>query len=255
MLGHNRLLLGKFHENLICNVRYMRRRPPKQGKPPILPPATSKLYRVVNPEWQKPEDVRELLWRRHVYNNAVVSLRQVFRQEIEAKERAGLGIEGLKQQEKVELDRLIALNEQRNEDGARHRWVRRKRSLRRCTGFRAIREKEAFEQLKAETLESIEHALTSEQRNAEERTREVLELVEESANFVTKENLDEKLREALEKPVVYDYVIDLNGSQYHNPLPQKYLEGTPTRQKGRIYDKTLGTPVSPPPVAASEGAS
>ncbi|KAH7700759.1 Protein MRPS-26 [Aphelenchoides avenae] len=218
----------------------MRRRPPKQGKPPILPPATSKLYRVVNPEWQKPEDVRELLWRRHVYNNAVVSLRQVFRQEIETKERAGLGIEGLKQQEKVELDRLIALNEQRNEEGARQR---------------AIREKEAFEQLKAETIESIEHALTAEQRNAEERTREVLELVEESGNFVTKENLDEKLREALEKPVVYDYVIDLNGSQYHNPLPQKYLEGTPTRQKGRIYDKTLGTPVSLPPVAASEGAS
>jgi hypothetical protein len=54
------------------------------------------------------------------------------------------------------------------------------------------------------------------------------------------DNLDAKLDYALEHPLVVDYAVDMHGRQIHNPPPVKYLEGTPTRQRGRIYDRTLG---------------
>lgn len=65
--------------------------------------------------------------------------------------------------------------------------------------------------------------------------------VERSKHFVTDETLDEKLEEALDNPVVYDYAIDLQGNRYYIPVPEKYIKGTPPRQKGRMYDITLGT--------------
>ena len=70
----------------------------------------------------KPEDVKELLWRRHAYNNAVTSLRAVFKKEIETKEAAGLGIEALRAREKEELDALLLKNEEENRERAKMRW-------------------------------------------------------------------------------------------------------------------------------------
>lgn len=65
--------------------------------------------------------------------------------------------------------------------------------------------------------------------------------VERSKHFVTEETLDEKLSEALDNPLVYDYAIDLQGNRYYIPVPEKYIKGTPPRQKERMYDITLGT--------------
>lgn len=39
------------------------------------------LYNVVHHRWMRPDIVKELLWRRHVYNNAIVSLRKLFKEE------------------------------------------------------------------------------------------------------------------------------------------------------------------------------
>lgn len=80
------------------------------------------LYTINHPEWQKPEYVEELLWRRHVYNNAMESLRKVFAAEIAQKEKEGLAIEGLRKQELEELDLLIAENERRNQEAAEQRF-------------------------------------------------------------------------------------------------------------------------------------
>lgn len=74
------------------------------------------LYHVVHKPWEKPEDIKELLWRRHIYNSAVTSLRSLFKREIEAKEAAGLGIEALKAREKEELDALLLENEKFNQE-------------------------------------------------------------------------------------------------------------------------------------------
>ncbi|VDM48444.1 unnamed protein product [Toxocara canis] len=207
------------------SVRRMGRRTPKPGKPPILPPSKKVLYNVVHVPWMKPEDVKELLWRRHVYNNALISLRNVFKQELQRKEAAGLGVAALRRQEEEELDRLIAENEQRNQEAAR---------------LRKEKEEEEMKAAEEAILKEIEAELLKREENVQKRTAEVLDMIERSKNFVTAENLDEKLKEALENPVVYDYAIDLQGHKIHLPKPNKYLEGTPTRQKGRQFDVTLG---------------
>lgn len=92
-------------------------------KPPILPPSKKVLYNVSHPEWEKSAYVEELLWRRHVYNNAIESLRKVFAQELKQKELEGLAIESLRKQEIEELDALIVENERRNQKSAEKRFV------------------------------------------------------------------------------------------------------------------------------------
>lgn len=203
----------------------MGRRPAKPGKPPILPPAKKVLYNVVHVPWMRAEDVKELLWRRHVYNNAVISLRNVFKQELELKKAAGLGVAALRRQEEEELDQLLAENERRNQEAARRRKER---------------EESEIKAAKEETIKEIEEELIKREQNVQKRTAEVLDMVQRSKNFVTAENLDEKLKEALENPVVYDYAIDLQGHKIYSPKPNKYLEGTPTRQRGRQFDVTFG---------------
>ncbi|CAL2037604.1 hypothetical protein CAEBREN_03182 [Caenorhabditis brenneri] len=207
-------------------TRQMGRRQPKQGKPPILPPSKKVLYHVVHAPWQKPEDVEELLWRRHAYNNAVISLREVFRAEIAQNASHGQGIEAMKEAEAVELDELIASNEKRNEE---------KRAA------RAAMEEEAAKETKAVILEEIRVEL--EKRNVEKKAaeEEVRAAISRSDGFVNRENLETKILEALEKPTIYDFAIDRAGNKYYVPEPVKYQEGTPTRQKGRLYDQTLGT--------------
>uniref|UniRef100_A0A0M3HRY9 Small ribosomal subunit protein mS26 n=1 Tax=Ascaris lumbricoides TaxID=6252 RepID=A0A0M3HRY9_ASCLU len=249
------------------SIRGMGRRPAKPGKPPILPPAKKVLYNVVHVPWMRAEDVKELLWRRHVYNNAVISLRNVFKQELELKKAAGLGVAALRRQEEEELDQLLAENERRNQEAARRRKER---------------EESEIKAAKEETIKEIEEELIKREQNVQKRTAEVLDMVEfycqticfcifvtdealllrfpytliaqsvihstadviiqveRSKNFVTAENLDEKLKEALENPVVYDYAIDLQGHKIYSPKPNKYLEGTPTRQRGRQFDVTFG---------------
>ncbi|GMT20561.1 hypothetical protein PFISCL1PPCAC_11858, partial [Pristionchus fissidentatus] len=211
--------------SLVTSLRGMGRRAPKQGKPPILPPSKKVLYHVVHPEWQKPRDVEELLWRRLAYNNAVMSLREVFRQELKAKEQAGTGVEHMREEEERELDGLLAAAEKRNEE-------------RRAA--RAAREAEEMAETREEMLREIEEKLEEEKMRTEKSAAEVRAAIARSANFVTRENLEESILKALESPIVYDFAIDRSGKKYVEEAPVKYQEGTPTRQKGRLYEKTLG---------------
>ncbi|VDK31653.1 unnamed protein product [Gongylonema pulchrum] len=165
----------------------------------------------------RPDDVRELLWRRHAYNNAIISLRRHFKQEYK--------MEQLVREEKEEFDRLLAENEERNRMAAEKR---------------AEREKVAMEKMEMEYIRSIEEELQRREVNVKQKKQEVLEMVAKSKHFITEDILDEKLEEALENPVVYDYAVDLMGNKYYAPIPEKYVKGTPPRQKGRTYDITLG---------------
>ncbi len=77
----------------ISSHRHISRKAPKSGKPPYIPPSRTYLYRVVNVPWSDPVDVQELLWRRHAYINAVVSLHKAFKTEyaVESNEAEGYG--------------------------------------------------------------------------------------------------------------------------------------------------------------------
>ncbi|MFH4980606.1 hypothetical protein AB6A40_007315 [Gnathostoma spinigerum] len=204
--------------------RYFRRKPPKPGKPPIEPPAKRVLYHVTHAPWMKPEDVKELLWRRHVYNNAIESIKKVFKQELDRRQALGLGIAAMKEQEEQEFERLLEENNQRNAELARDR---------------ERRHEEEIVNIERTILEEIDAELAKRKEVAMECSKKVEDMIERSKNFVTYENLDEKIKEALENPVVYDFAIDLNGNRQYLAKPVKYLEGVPTRQKGRMYDKTV----------------
>uniref|UniRef100_A0A0N5CBZ9 Small ribosomal subunit protein mS26 n=1 Tax=Strongyloides papillosus TaxID=174720 RepID=A0A0N5CBZ9_STREA len=181
---------------LISSVRLLKRQVPKHGKPPILPPSKKILYNVVNVPWEKKEIVEELLWRRHVYNNVMLSLRKVFSDEVDMIESAESSLKTLRVKEKEEFERCILLNEERNER------LRAERKARAETEMRETKEK---------LLEKIETALEDEDKNVALRKEEVLRLIKQSPNFITKENLDAKLEEALDNPISYDFAIDLEG--------------------------------------------
>ncbi|EYC16534.1 hypothetical protein Y032_0033g2706 [Ancylostoma ceylanicum] len=228
MLGHKPLCRVLNHElplSAMLQSRNLGRRVPNQGKPPILPPSKKVLYHVVHVPWQSPEDVKELLWRRHVYNNAVISLKEVFRQEIQQAEAAGKGLEAMKEEEDEELNRLIAENDRINKEKAE---------------ARAIREQAEWKKTQLEILSEIEDALQKQQKMAKEASEEVRAAIERSRNFVDKANLEARIVDALENPTVYDFAIDRQGRKYYDPRPVKYQEGVPTRQKGRLFDRTLG---------------
>uniref|UniRef100_A0A0K0D939 Small ribosomal subunit protein mS26 n=1 Tax=Angiostrongylus cantonensis TaxID=6313 RepID=A0A0K0D939_ANGCA len=168
------------------------------------------LYNVVHVPWQSPEDVKELLWRRHVYNNAVISLKEVFRQEIREAEAAGKSMEAMKEEEDAEFNRLIAENDVINQKKAE---------------ARAKREEAEWRTTQQEILKEIDEALQKQHKLANEASAEVRAAIDRSQNFVDERNLEEKILEALENPKVYDFAID---------------QGIPTRQKGRFFDRTLG---------------
>ncbi|CAG9531932.1 unnamed protein product [Cercopithifilaria johnstoni] len=207
------------------SCRSISRKIPPPGKPPICPPAKRVLYHVVHHRWMRPDVVKELLWRRHVYNNAIVSLRKLFKEESAKNSYEDMIAEGARK-ENEEFEHLLALNEERNRKSAEKR---------------TRREEEELERMESEYLKSIEKELERRETNVKQRMKEVLQMVERSKHFITDENLDEKLEEALDNPVVYDYAIDLQGNRYYVPVPEKYIKGTPPRQKGRMYDITLGT--------------
>lgn len=191
-----------------------------------MPPSKKVLYHVVHAPWQKPEDVEELLWRRHAYNNAVISLREVFRAELSQNASHGQGIEAMKDAEAEELNTLIQENEKRNEE---------KRAA------RAASESDATKETKAVILEEIRVELEKRNEGKKLAEQEVKDTIARAHGFVDRENLETKILEALEKPTIYDFAIDRAGNKYFVPEPVKYQEGTPTRQKGRLYDQTLGT--------------
>ncbi|PIO58987.1 hypothetical protein TELCIR_19561, partial [Teladorsagia circumcincta] len=91
-------------------------------------------------------------------------------------------------------------------------------------------------------LNEIDEALQKQHQVAKEATAEVRDAISRSRDFVNEENLEAKILEALEHPKVYDFAIDRQGKKYYDPTPVKYQEGVPTRQKGRLFDRTLGVP-------------
>ena len=70
-----------------------------------------------------PEHVYELLWRRHVYNHAFMSIRRIFREEVEQNEGNFGILAEVKRKEKEELENLIAENDEANRRKANERLI------------------------------------------------------------------------------------------------------------------------------------
>ncbi|VDL81852.1 unnamed protein product [Nippostrongylus brasiliensis] len=214
---------------VLFQSRNLGRRVPNQGKPPILPPAKKVLYHVVHVPWQSPDDVKELLWRRHVYNNAVMSLKEVkllwflctlvFQQELQQSANAGKGLESMKEEEDAEFNRLIAENDRINNEKVLEVASLPLTRLVLQAQLRAKKDEEEWKSTQLEILTEVEEALQKQHNLAKEATVEA--------------NLWISL-------LVFHVVANSLKFQVYDPLPVKYQEGVPTRQKGRLFDRTLG---------------
>ncbi|XP_003369384.1 tetratricopeptide repeat protein 1 [Trichinella spiralis] len=187
------------------------------SKPPILPPAKSKRYRVVHVPWQDPEDVKEMLWRRHIYMNALKSV-ECLSKTVRRYYRDRLSGSMLKSEDenfvtgiKNEFRQLLLKNDELN----------KLQQEKREKEFQAEKEK-----LKEEIIQLVEQHLNENEEKHAVREQEVLEMIvnehENSKHFVTYENLDEKIEEALESPTDFNYALDLNGNMFKGKPLEKY---------------------------------
>ncbi|XP_072433661.1 small ribosomal subunit protein mS26 [Chiloscyllium punctatum] len=173
------------------------------------PPAKSKADRRRIPT---PVDPAELLvlkerYRQHV---AVIgALRAEFKEEMLRKryeEEVGSLAEERAQLEAEEHQRLMAFNKLENER------------------LQKIREERLQREAEEEQEQKLQAAISREKKKIEflkEKEQEVLQLQEEVKNFITLENLDQRIAEALDNPKNYNFAIDTEGRIIRSPVKQQ----------------------------------
>ncbi|XP_005998716.1 28S ribosomal protein S26, mitochondrial [Latimeria chalumnae] len=163
------------------------------------PPAKSKAGRIKYPPPVDPVELLVVQDRYDRYRDIMRALRAEFKEEMlwqKYEEEIGSVAEERAKQETEEHQRLMAWNNSENE---RLQKLREER----------IRQEEEEEQLRKL------HAATSREKQWEEfikeKEREILQLQEEAKNFITLENLDQRIEEALDDPKSYNFAIDKKG--------------------------------------------
>ncbi|XP_041047973.1 28S ribosomal protein S26, mitochondrial [Carcharodon carcharias] len=163
------------------------------------PPAKSKADRLRVPT---PVDPVELLvvkerYRQHV--GIIGALRAEFKEEMLRKryeEEVGSLAEERAKLESEEHQKLMAFNNLENER------------------LRKIREERIQREAKEEQEQKLQAAIYREKKRDEflkQKEQEVLQLQEAVKNFITLENLDQRIEEALDNPKNYNFAIDEEG--------------------------------------------
>jgi len=247
----NRLLLSILRQSL-ANRRYVSRLPPPGGKPPLIPPARSKRYTIIHIPWQDAADAKELLWRRHTYNDAVATYRAMYKRLNEEKMKGVTGEEAIQRREDEEFEAVLRANDEEN------RQIAERRKTLQSEQIRGVEE---------DTLNEIDAVIRLEEEKLLEYESDVTAMVERSKEFVTLENMEEKILEALENPKEYNHAVDLHGNVYEGDVYLKYLSEaplaampvsevtTPLKKVGRYDEKGSGTIVPIQDSAQSSSAS
>lgn len=163
------------------------------------PVAKSKEGRIKVPPPVDPVEMVVLKERYTEYQLIMRALRLEFKEEVLRKkyeEETGSQAEERVRQEAEEHRALMAWNNEENLRMLKARILRV--------------QKEAEEAQR----EKIEAAIQREQEQHEfikEKEREILQLQEEVKNFITMENLDQRIEEALDNPKNYNFAIDKEG--------------------------------------------
>ncbi|XP_049990416.1 small ribosomal subunit protein mS26 [Alexandromys fortis] len=163
------------------------------------PPAKSKVGRVKMPPAVDPAEFFVLTERYRQYRQTVGALRQEFASEVRRKAyeaRSGVLAERRVREAAEEHRALMAWNQEENRRLQQLRIARlqleaRDQELRQAEDqAQRAREKQAWVQLKEQ---------------------EVLQLQEEAKNFITRENLEARIEEALDSPKNYNWAITKEG--------------------------------------------
>ncbi|XP_026934554.1 small ribosomal subunit protein mS26 [Sagmatias obliquidens] len=163
------------------------------------PPAKSKVGRVATPPAVDPAEFFVLTERYRQYRQTVRALRLEFVSEVRKKvheARTGVLAERKALEDAAEHRELMAWNQAENQ---------RLRELR-----MARLRQEAREQERRQAEEDARQAREA-QAWVQLKEREVLQLQEEAKNFITRENLEARVEEALDSPKSYNWAITREG--------------------------------------------
>ncbi|KAA0717728.1 28S ribosomal protein S26, mitochondrial [Triplophysa tibetana] len=163
------------------------------------PKAKSKIGRIKTPPPVDPVEMVVLKERFTEYNLIMRALRLEFKEEMLRKrfeEEVGSLAEERAKQEAEEHRSLMAWNDAEN---LRLRKIREQRMQ---------RETEAKEQRQREAAVLRQQELDN---YIKEKEKEILQLQEEAKNFITLDNLDQRIEEALDNPKTYNFAIDKEG--------------------------------------------
>ncbi|XP_053700878.1 28S ribosomal protein S26, mitochondrial [Synchiropus splendidus] len=161
--------------------------------------AKSKAGRLKVPPPVDPVEMVVLKERYSEYQLIMRALRMEFKREMLKKKyekETGSLAEERHRQEVAEHRELMAWNQQEN------------RRLLQLRVLRLQREKEAAEH---KILEAALKREQEEQELIEEKEKEILQLQEDAKTFITLDNLDQRIEEALDNPKNYNFAVDKEG--------------------------------------------
>ncbi|XP_006629203.1 small ribosomal subunit protein mS26 [Lepisosteus oculatus] len=163
------------------------------------PKAKSKAGRIKVPPPVDPVEMLVLKERFTQYDLIMRALRAEFKEELlwrRYQEEVGTLAEERAKQEAEEHQALMAWNDAENQR------------------LRKLREARIQKELEQKELRRAEAAISRENQMetfVKEKEQEVLKLQEEAKNFITLENLDQQIEEALDNPKNYNFAIDKEG--------------------------------------------
>ncbi|XP_066535921.1 28S ribosomal protein S26, mitochondrial [Hoplias malabaricus] len=172
------------------------------------PKAKSKSGRIKTPPPVDPVEMVVLKERFTEYKLIMRALRMEFKEEMLRKryeEETGSLAEERAKQESEEHRSLMAWNDAEN-----HR-------LSKIRELRVQKETEAAEQRKKEAAVLHQQEL---ENYIKEKEKEIMQLQEEVKNFITLENLDQKIEEALDNPKNYNFAVDKEGRKVKQTVLQ-----------------------------------
>ncbi|KAF7710561.1 28S ribosomal protein S26, mitochondrial [Silurus meridionalis] len=172
------------------------------------PKAKSKAGRIKTPPPVDPVEMVVLKERFTEYNLIMRALRLQFKEEMLRKryeEETGSLAEERAKQETEEHRSLMAWNDAEN------------LRLRKIRELRVQKETEAAEQKSKEAAILHQQEL---ENYIKEKEKEILRLQEEAKNFITLENLDQRIEEALDNPKNYNFAINKEGHVVKRTLQQ-----------------------------------
>uniref|UniRef100_A0A3Q3GTV5 Small ribosomal subunit protein mS26 n=1 Tax=Labrus bergylta TaxID=56723 RepID=A0A3Q3GTV5_9LABR len=163
------------------------------------PVAKSKEGRIKEPPPVDPVEMVVLRERFSEYQLIMRALRLEFKEEVLRKkyqEETGSMAEERAKQEAEEHRALMAWNDQENQ---------------RLLKLRMLRLQKEKEEAERKWVEADIQREQEQQELITQREREILQLQEDAKNFITLENLDQRIEEALDNPKNYNFAINKQG--------------------------------------------
>ncbi|XP_057714537.1 28S ribosomal protein S26, mitochondrial [Corythoichthys intestinalis] len=163
------------------------------------PVAKSKVGRVKLPPPVDPVEMVVLRERYADYKLITRALRFEFKEEVlrrKYEEETGSMAEERARQEAEEHNRLMAFNQQENQ---------------RLLQLRLERMEKETEEAERDKLEAALQREQQQQQFIKQKQEEIQQLQEEAKNFITLDNLDRRIEEALDNPKNYNFAVDKEG--------------------------------------------